>query len=298
MNTVLFSFYALTILSGAFFLLRRLLSRISVRQKELERQIEKRSFQSVETESPLEKPKATSQRRALHHVRLRMASFRRILFVVFAVLCLLALTVPFLAPTSATYLSFSLGTLTVVLGFAARQFIGQIIAGFVLSLSQTIRVGDTVIVDGKYGTVDRLDFTSVVIRVWDWTRYVIPNEVLLAKEFTNLSLVDTYQWAHVEFSVAPNADIDRIEKIASDAMKGSSVLQNFEEPSFWVMEMNPDTIRCWIAGWAQSPREAWTLRDETRKELIRQFREHRIPTQLSRTAYLSEDSSAPFPPAA
>lgn len=260
------------------------------REQELTDQIKERSFQSIETESPIQDPRHSAQQRAIQGLKRRFNTYRIVFFTLGIVFWASLLFIPLLTPESATFVSFSLGTLTVILGVAARPVLEQIIAGFVLAMDRTIRVGDTVIVDNHYGVVERLDLTSVVFRLWDWRRYVVPNEVLLNKEFLNLSLNDTFEWTHVDFHIAPNEDIDAVSELAVRAMQNSSSLADHEDPSFWVMEMTPESIRCRIAGWSNSPWEAWSLRDETRKGLMRAFREKGIRSQLGRIHYESEQT--------
>lgn len=82
---------------------------------------------------------------------------------------------------------------------------------------------------------------------------------------------DKYIWAHIEFFVCPTVNIDRIEGIAIRVAKKSIYFSEVEEPSFWVMEMEKDSCKCWLAAWAETPSDAWELRHNMRSELIKEF---------------------------
>lgn len=158
---------------------------------------------------------------------------------------------------------------TVIVGIAARPLIENLFAGLVKTLSGLSRVGDTVLVDEEYGTVEDITATHMVVKSWDWRRYVVPNTVMLSKPAVNYTLYDGYRWAHVEFWVALDADVEKVEDIAKKAVRTSSVQWNVEDPGFWLMGMDKDGYKCWVAGWAKSPADAWQLQHEVRMNLIK-----------------------------
>jgi small-conductance mechanosensitive channel len=79
----------------------------------------------------------------------------------------------------------SAGLAGVVLGFAAQKSLGGIIAGIQLSLTQPLRIGDVVMTEGEWGTVEELTLTYVVVRVWDQRRLVVPIARFLEHPFQN-----------------------------------------------------------------------------------------------------------------
>jgi small-conductance mechanosensitive channel len=166
----------------------------------------------------------------------------------------------------------------VVTGIAARPVLENLIAGVIISFAQPIRIGDTVLIDGYFGTIENISLTHTTLKVWDWRRYMVPNHHMLGKEFVNYSIVDRYQWAYVEFWVAPQTDLDAVRDIATKAARSSRHFADYEEPRFWVMEMGKEGVRCWIAAWANTPSAAWQLGHDIRTELARRFAEAAIRT--------------------
>lgn len=79
----------------------------------------------------------------------------------------------------------SAGVAGVVIGLAAQRSIGNLLAGIQLSFTQPIRIGDTVIVEGEWGTIEDITLTYVVIKVWDLRRLVVPVSYFLEKPFQN-----------------------------------------------------------------------------------------------------------------
>lgn len=81
----------------------------------------------------------------------------------------------------------SAGIAGLVLGLAAQKSISSLLAGIQLSITQPIRIGDTVIVENEWGTVEEITLTYVVVKVWDERRLVIPISQFLDKPFQNWS---------------------------------------------------------------------------------------------------------------
>lgn len=118
-----------------------------------------------------------------------------------------------------------------------------------------------------------------MLRRWDWTRILIPNNSFLSQEIQNLTRQDKYIWAHVEFYVSPDANLDQVKTIGLKAAQDSKSFMPSEPPSFWVMDLQPDAIKCWVAAWAETPDQAWELRNDIRTNLVLEFQDKGIQFQ-------------------
>lgn len=247
------------------------------KSQKIERVEKRKNFEAVPTETPVKKPREEALERGIENIQTRYSYITRISLPLLVIIWILFLAIPHIGKVPKMYASIIVGTLTVLAGIAAKPMIENMFAGLVISFGRTIRIGDTVLIDGYYGTVEEISLTYTVMKVWDWRRYVIPNSRLIQKEFINLSLNDKYVWAHIPFYVDYNSNIEKVEELAIKAVKDTSVFNNeHESPSFWVMDMEEKGIQCWIAGWADSPTKAWDLKHETRRNLIKFFKEEGI----------------------
>jgi small-conductance mechanosensitive channel len=178
-------------------------------------------------------------------------------------------------------LSFLVALAIAIVGIAARPLIENFISGIVLSFSRQLRVGDTVLLnDEHYGTVEDINPTHTVVKLWDWRRYVIPNSSMLQKEIISYSHKDDYLWTHISFHVTPRAKIEDVERLAIAAGRECAFMADYEPPQFWVRELLPESTLCWLALWARKPEDAWYLRAEVRKILLQKLQAAGIETQL------------------
>ena len=68
----------------------------------------------------------------------------------------------------------SAGVAGIVAGLAARPAVSNLIAGIQLALTQPIRLGDAVVVEGEWGHVAEITATYVTITTWDQRSLVVP----------------------------------------------------------------------------------------------------------------------------
>lgn len=216
--------------------------------------------------------------RGLESINSRFKIIRILFLILFPLVIFGVLILPALYNWPSTYLSFLFGAITVVIGVAAKPFLENLIAGMVVSFSQPLRLGDTVKFEGHYGTVEKIGLMYSVIKIWDRRRWVIPNNEMIKRDFLNYSMHSLDKWAYVEFTVAPDSNLQQVRGIAVNAAKSSKFNTNFEEPSFWVMNIDKDFIQCWIAAWAANPANAWELKSDIRKNLITEFQNEGVKT--------------------
>ena len=244
----------------------------------IEKAKEQDVFEAVKTEGIDEDAETITRRAAMHSIENRFDFIRKIFVPGVLVTSGLLLLIPHLPVIPAAYVSLFAGAIAVILGIASKPLIENLIAGVVITMAQPIRVNDTIRLDGRYGTVERINFLYTTVKVWNWNRWVVPNHRLLQKEIENLSRGDDAEWAYIEFYVAPSSDMERVKYLAKKSMQ-CRYLNNTEPPSFWVMNMEKDAIKCWVAGWANNAAEAWALKSAARYNLVLALKEEGIQMQ-------------------
>ena len=93
-----------------------------------------------------------------------------------------------------------------VIGFASQRTIGNVVAGVLIAVSQPLRLGDEVEVQGVQGVVEEIGLTYTWIRTRDNDRLVVPNEKLASETIRNSTIrsAETFAEASVE---VPSANL-------------------------------------------------------------------------------------------
>jgi small-conductance mechanosensitive channel len=152
----------------------------------------KRRFEPIPTGSPVDDPTATARRQGVQSIERHFSITRRIVLPALAGAVVLLASLPFLDQVPAALLSLLIGGGTVLVGVAARPFVENALSGLAISSSRLVSIGDTVLVDGFFGTIEDVTLTHTVVKIWDWRRYVIPNARMLSNPFVNASLFDRF----------------------------------------------------------------------------------------------------------
>ena len=237
--------------------------------------------ESVETQTPIDRPLNLFKKRAKQGVTNRFSIFRRVASALTIFIFLIAASFPFIDRLPQAFISIVVGSAAIITGMAARPFIENFLSGIAITASKMLNIGDTIIISENYGTIEDISATHTVVKLWDWRRLVIPNNTMINKEFVNFTLNDKWQWAHVEFFVSYDADLEQVKKIAEESALSSKHRLEIEEPAFWIMDTSKDSIKCWIAAWAENPIKAWELKAEIRTSLILKLKEKGIKTHMN-----------------
>ncbi|MDA3811160.1 MAG: mechanosensitive ion channel [Spirochaetaceae bacterium] len=227
-----------------------------------------RESESIDTSTPLDRPLRYFKTRAKAGVTNRFSIFRKVAIIIAFLTLAIAFSFPFIDRLPQAFISILVGSAAIITGMAAKPFIENFLSGIAITSSKMLNIGDTILINDQYGTIEDISSTHTVIKLWDWRRFVIPNSTMINKEFVNFTLNDKWQWAHVEFYISYDSDLELVKSIAQDSARSCNKMMGIEDPSFWIMETNKDSIKCWIAAWAASPIDAWEMKAEIRTSLI------------------------------
>jgi small-conductance mechanosensitive channel len=228
--------------------------------------------------------------KAIKNVGTRFTIIKRLSFILWILLFIFLIFFPTFTKASKTTISLLISASTVLLGIASKQLIENIISGVVITFSKQFNIGDTVMIGEMYGMVEDITMTHSVIKVWDSKRYVVPNSEMLREKFINYTLIESTQWATVEFWVSYDEDLEAIKELAVDIADNSKFKKKNEHPSyFWIMEMGEKGIKCWISALVDSPANGWDFKADVRTKLCLKFCELKIKPHLNYTNLKGQD---------
>jgi small-conductance mechanosensitive channel len=111
----------------------------------------------------------------------------------------------------------SVGVVSVVIGLAAQQALGNLIAGISLLFYRPFKLGDLVQVTAptgpETGVVEVLDLGYTILRTGDNRRIVVPNSIMANQVTINHSMTDPRVVCTVPVSIGYGADIDKARAV-------------------------------------------------------------------------------------
>jgi small conductance mechanosensitive channel len=144
----------------------------------------------------------------------------------------------------------------IVIGFASQRTIGNFVAGLMIALTQPVRLGDRVEVDGAVGTVEEIGLTYTFIRTDDESRLVIPNEKLASDTIWNSTIRSSARRAQITLQVPLDRDLTSVVELLREAAPG-------ERSEVFVSALDTNATVT-VRAWAPDPLEAERLEADLR----------------------------------
>ncbi|WP_435097077.1 mechanosensitive ion channel family protein [Halorubrum sp. N11] len=121
------------------------------------------------------------------------------------------------------------GFLGIVLGMAARQTLGSLIAGFVLMFARPFEIGDWVELGDQEGFVTEITIMNTHMRNFDGEYVVVPNDLVTNQAITNRSREGRLR-IHMEVGIGYDDDPDDASEIAEEVLTEIDTIANNPKP--------------------------------------------------------------------
>lgn len=201
-------------------------------------------------------------------VRTQLTLIQRLLTAVVSVIAGAAMLLQFDAmKTFGTSMLASAGVLGIVAGIAAQSTLGNLFAGLSIAFGDMVRIGDTVIVDGEYGTVDEITVTYLVVLTWDERRVTMPVSYFTSKPFENWSRGASQLTGTVYLQLDHTTPITELRAQTEEFVRSSDYWDG-RRWSLMVTDSTPSTIEVRAAMTARTADDVWMLRCELREALL------------------------------
>ncbi|MBA3035999.1 MAG: mechanosensitive ion channel family protein [Desulfobacterium sp.] len=183
-----------------------------------------------------------------------------------------------------------------VVGFAAKSSLANMISGLTIAIYRPIRIGDKISIEGEYSVVEDITLRHTIVRSWDYKRLIIPNSKLDDMTLINYSIIDPRIKCVVDLGVSYDTDIDFArEVILDEAHKCPYRDKNGEdEPYLRVRSHDDFSIGLRLYVWVLDIDDAWSgkfwLLENIKKRFDREGIEIPFPY---RTVVYKNDLPAP-----
>jgi small-conductance mechanosensitive channel len=175
----------------------------------------------------------------------------------------------------------SAGIVSVIAGLAAQSIFGNLIAGIQIAFTDSIRVGDVVVINGEFGRIGEINLSYVVVYVWDERRLIIP-----CSYFTT-NVIET--WTRRSDAILGTVYLDLDWRVPMDAVRArfDEILAGsdaWDRRSSGVVVTDSQggfvTVRFTVS--AKDSDDLWTLRCAVREQMMSWLQQEH-PEALPRT---------------
>ncbi|EMA66978.1 MscS Mechanosensitive ion channel [Halorubrum aidingense JCM 13560] len=164
------------------------------------------------------------------------------------------------------------GFLGIVLGMAARQTLGSLIAGFVLMFARPFEIGDWVEIGDEEGFVTEITIMNTHMRNFDGEYVVVPNDLVTNQAITNRSREGRLR-IHMEVGIGYDDDPTRASEIAEDVLTGIDTVANNPKPYVIPSAFGDSAILLDLRFWIDppTPQARWRSKATAVEEIQRRF---------------------------
>lgn len=174
----------------------------------------------------------------------------------------------------------SAGIVGIVVGFAAQQTLGNLIAGIQIAIAQSIRLDDVVVIEGEWGWIEEITLTFVVVRIWDLRRLVVPISYFLNKPFQNWTRTSANLMGTVFIYTDYTVPVDEIRNELTSILEKSPSWDK-KVNCLQVTDAKESTVELRALMSAADSPTMWNLRCEVREKLLEFLQKH-FPSSLPR----------------
>lgn len=219
--------------------------------------------------------------------RTRIAIFSRTaaFAIIFITVGLMLLGIPGVRDIGTTLLA-SAGLAALAVGAAAQPALKSLIGGLQLALTEPVRIGDLVVVDGHTGRVEEIRMSFVTVRTWDERVVVVPTNRFLDQSFENWSRKSEKLSGPVFLRLDPATEI---APIRAEFLRflGDQELWDRRSGALLMTDALVDHIEIRLSMSAGTIADLFTLRCAVREHMLAWLREE-MPEALLRPRALAE----------
>ncbi|MEU5663519.1 mechanosensitive ion channel family protein [Streptomyces longwoodensis] len=210
----------------------------------------------------------------VRRVRTQVALIMRVVSAVVGVMAVAAmlLTFPAMRAAGASLLA-SAGIVGIVAGVAAQSTLSNMFAGFQIAFGDMVRLGDVVVVDGEWGTVEDVTLTYLTVRTWDERRITMPVSYFTSKPFENWSRGTPQMTGIVYWHLDHSAPTELMREKLRDILRECPAWDG-RDYGLVVTDSTPNTLQVRALVTAKDADDVWTVRVAVREQMIRWLAEH------------------------
>jgi small-conductance mechanosensitive channel len=176
-----------------------------------------------------------------------------------------------------TALSVLGGAVGVGIGFGLQKLAANYVSGFVILAERSMRIGDSVKVDGFEGRISDIKARYTVIRAPNGRESIVPNEMLINSRVENLSLADSRVLQSTAVSVGYGSDVHQVMALLTQSCVSQDKVLKAPAPFVTLSNFGTDGLEFGVHYWVDEQQAGLlTLKSEINVAILAVLRAHDI----------------------
>jgi small-conductance mechanosensitive channel len=156
----------------------------------------------------------------------------------------------------------ALGIGGLAVAFAAQAILANFLGSIILQLRRPFHRGDQISTNDCEGTVEDVNFRTVVLRTFDGERALVPCAEVLARPIINYTVLGRRRTT-LPVAVSYDADLQQVRKVLLEAVTAAEGVLDQPPPDVWVEEFADSGVGLAVRFWhAPDVATLWRVRSE------------------------------------
>lgn len=144
-----------------------------------------------------------------------------------------------------------IGALSLGIGFALKDIIGNFISGVIMLAQNRINIGDFIKVKDILGTIVSIDTRATILQAIDGTEVVIPNQIMLGETLISYT-TNPFRRIDLGVGVDYKTDLSMVTSLIKGILDKDESVVVKPEPLILVEEFGDSSINILIRFWVES----------------------------------------------
>lgn len=167
----------------------------------------------------------------------------------------------------------SAGVIGIIAGVAAQSTLSNLMAGLQIAFGDSVKIGDTVVVEGEWGTVEEITLAFLTVRIWDDRRLTMPVSYFNSMPYENWSRGGSQITGTVFLHLDHSTPVPQLREHLHEYLKTRKEWDG-RSWNLLVTDSTPTNIVVRASMSAADADDVWDLRCAVREELIAWLRAH------------------------
>jgi potassium-dependent mechanosensitive channel len=168
------------------------------------------------------------------------------------------------------------GALGIGIGFGLQNVVNNFVSGLILLFERPVRVGDTVVVDGEWGTIRKIGLRSTIMLTFDQSEMIVPNADLVSEKVINWTLSNPVARVIMPVGVAYGSDIAHVLRILVESGSAHDAVLTEPTPQALFVGFGDSSLDFELRVWVREIRLRLEVRSVVLTEVERRLAEAKI----------------------
>lgn len=200
-----------------------------------------------------------------HRTRIAILSRTALVAIIVITVGLMLFAFPAVKDIGVTLLA-SAGLVALAVGAAAQPALKSLIAGLQVAITEPMRLGDMVKIEGEVGRVEEIHMAFVIVRTWDERALVVPTAKFLDSSFENWSRKNEQLSGPVYLHLDPATDVAPV-RAEFERFVRANPLWDGRTAQLLMTEAHPESIELRLTASARTISDLWSLRCAVREHM-------------------------------